>query len=111
MKLLLDANLSWRLIPKLLEYFPESTHVEAFSGTKVLTDREIWEYSKKNGYIIVTNDEDFVSLLDFHGFPPKVLLLKTNNQSNSYIEALLLKHREEISKLGITPDYGLLEVC
>ena len=49
--------------------------------------------------IIVTNDEDFLNLINLKGFPPKVILLKTSNQSNNYIESLLIKHVQDIKLL------------
>lgn len=55
------------------------------------------------------NDEDFLNLANLKGFPPKILL-KTGNQSNSYIEALLIKHKADIQSLHQSDDYGILEL-
>ena len=60
--------------------------------------------------IIVTNDEDFFNLINLKGFPPKVILLKTGNQNNSYIESLLIKHVQDIQLLQDNPEVGLLEI-
>ena len=73
-------------------------------------DIEIWNYSLANDAIIVTNDEDFLDFANIKGFPPKVILLKTGNQSNSYIEALLIKHKSDIHSLYQSDDYGILEL-
>jgi predicted nuclease of predicted toxin-antitoxin system len=57
-------------------------------------DNEIWEFALQNSLIIVTNDDDFVNLISIKGFPPKVVLLRTGNQSNDYIEELMIKHKK-----------------
>ena len=59
MKLLIDANLSWRLVKLISKSFPGSIHVSK-TGLKIpAIDKQIWDWAKKNGYTIVTNDEDF----------------------------------------------------
>ena len=63
-----------------------------------------------NEFIIVTNDEDFIDLLNLKGYPPKIILLKTGNQSNQYIEMLLIKHKENIRSFYNNNDIGLLEI-
>ena len=60
--------------------------------------------------IIVTNDSDFYYLLNQKGFPPKIILLKTGNQSNNYIESLLIKHTVDIFDLNKSTAYGFLEI-
>ena len=109
-KLLLDANISWRLVHKLKSYFDDCFHVDKTSLTIPAKDIEIWEYAKVNGLILVTNDEDFSDFSVVKGFPPKVVLLRTGNQSNEFIEALLIQYKTAIVNLGSSYDYGLLEL-
>ena len=99
MKLLLDANVSWRLATRLKLHFNDCLHVDHVDLAVPAKDIEIWSYALSNHFIIVTNDEDFVNLLNVKGFPPKIILLKTGNQSNNYIEALLIKHKSDIQSL------------
>jgi predicted nuclease of predicted toxin-antitoxin system len=73
-------------------------------------DIDIWNYALDKNFIIVTNDEDFLNLLNVKGFPPKVVLLKTGNQSNSFILELLIKHAKDIDALNKSSDYGVLEL-
>ena len=73
-------------------------------------DIEIWNYALANKLMIVTNDEDFLNFSNMKGFPPKIILLKTGNQSNNYVEALLVKHKSEIQSLYQSEDYGILEL-
>lgn len=110
MKLLLDANVSWRLSDKLKHYFKDCFHVDNIGLRMPASDNDIWKYAKANELIIVTNDDDFVNLLNFKGYPPKIVLLKTGNQSNQYIEKLLIKHKENIHSFYNNNEIGLLEI-
>lgn len=110
MELLLDANLSWRLTKKLQSYFEACYHVDNIGLSVPAADIEIWNYALTNDLIIVTNDDDFLNLANTKGFPPKVVLLKTGNQSNAYLEQLLIKHKEEIVGLYRSTEYGFLEI-
>ena len=110
MKLLLDANVSWRLAARLKLHFEECLHVDYIGLNIPPKDIEIWNYALANNVIIVTNDEDFLDFANIKGFPPKVILLKTGNQSNIYIEALLIKRKADIQSLHQSDDYGILEL-
>ena len=110
MKLLLDENISWRLVVKLKSYYEEVLHI-SFSGLpKPIGDTQIWEYAKEHDYIIITNDSDFINLAGTQGFPPKVVLLLTGNQSSSYLYSLLIDKQIEIEALNATNDYGIVEI-
>jgi|SRR6185437_1887969 len=110
MKLLLDANVSWRLVKLLEDKFPGTEHADMLDLSKPPKDSEIWECALTNGYTIITNDDDFNILLQRKGFPPKVIMLKTGNQSTKYLSEILKKHAEEISDFISNPEYGLLEI-
>jgi predicted nuclease of predicted toxin-antitoxin system len=110
MKLLLDANLSYRMISVLKQHFDDCFHVDSIGLTVPAKDSEIWNYARKNDLIIVTNDEDFIDFLNVKGFPPKVVLLKTGNQSRLYITNLLIQRKTEILSLSTSSDIGLLEI-
>jgi predicted nuclease of predicted toxin-antitoxin system len=110
MKLLLDANISWRLAAKLKEHFDACFHVDYIGLPVPAKDSEIWDYALTNNLIIVTNDEDFINLVNIKGFPPKIVLLRTGNQSTKFIEALLIKHLSNIKALLESSESGLLEI-
>lgn len=110
MKLLLNANLSWRMINTLKEHFDDCFHVDHVDLKVPATDIDIWSYAKANQLIIVTNDDDFADLVNLKGFPPKVVLLKTGNQSRLFLTNLLILRKEEIQQLNTLQDIGLLEI-
>ncbi|EON79255.1 hypothetical protein ADIS_0260 [Lunatimonas lonarensis] len=110
MKLLLDANMSWRLSRKLSSHFEDCFHVDNIGLAMPAKDLDIWKYALINDLIIVSNDIDFLNLANSRGFPPKVVLLRTGNQSNAYLEHLLVKHKKDIGELYSSTEYGFLEI-
>jgi len=92
MKLLLDQNLSHRIVKSLIDVYPESTQVSILQMDKA-TDKEIWNYAQKLDYAIVTLDADFHEYSMLKSGPPLVIWLKCGNQPKKVIlEKLLLNH-------------------
>lgn len=92
MKLLLDENLSRRLLPFLHADFPDSSQV-ALIGLERATDHAIWLHAKNHGYVIVTQDADFEELSTVYGCPPHVIWIRGENMPKASILNLLLKNR------------------
>jgi predicted nuclease of predicted toxin-antitoxin system len=87
-KLLLDENLSSRLIESLADLYPKSAHVHACKlGSS--EDNAIWEYAKAHGFAIVSKDSDFAERSVLYGSPPKIVWIRAGNCSTSAIEELL----------------------
>jgi len=73
MKLLFDENLSPKLPSLLKNEFPGSRHVRD-CGLKGKTDREVWEYARREGFMIASKDSDFLQRSIIQGAPPKVVV-------------------------------------
>lgn len=89
-RLLLDENLSIRLLPVLADRYPDSQHVEVAIGRSA-TDEAIWSYAQGAGLLIVTRDEDFQRLSVWRGAPPKVVWIRNGNSSTRAVAELLLR--------------------
>ena len=85
MKLLLDANISRRLIPRISGTFPDSSHVTLLDLGDA-TDDEIWRYAIDHGFSIRSKDEDFHQRALVSGSPPKVIWVRLGNYTTSAIE-------------------------
>ena len=109
MRILLDANISWKLSGILKQNFGECAHVDSIGLDVPAKDIEIWDYALENGYIIITKDNDFVDLMRINGFPPKVVLLRTGNNSRQELAELLINSKQMIEDLE-NNDFGLLEI-
>ncbi|MGH8190043.1 MAG: DUF5615 family PIN-like protein [Rhodanobacteraceae bacterium] len=99
MKLLLDENLSLRMLADLEGVFPGSNQVVKL-GFETAGDAAIWTYAREHGYALVTKDSDFHELATLYGSPPKIIWIKCGNRPRWYITNLLLKHRDEIVTFG-----------
>ena len=109
MKLLLDANLSWRITTTLSKHFGECVHVNKTELSKPAKDTEIWDYAAANGYTVVTQDSDFLNLFETRGFPPKIILLRVGNIDRKTAEKILVSSKTAIIELE-NSEYGLLEI-
>lgn len=107
MKLLLDANLSPRLLRRLAASFPESRHVDSV-GARAWTDKAVWDYAGFHGYTIVSKDNDFRQLSFLHGPPPKVVWLSVGNAGTNAIGELLEGSSGVIEDFLRNPEEGLL---
>lgn len=95
MKLLLDENLSRRLVPFLQPVYPGSTQV-ALIGLEQASDRDIWQYARDNDYVIVTKDSDYYDLSLLLGAPPPVIWMQTGNTDKAAVLGLLLDNAQVI---------------
>jgi predicted nuclease of predicted toxin-antitoxin system len=75
MKLLFDQNLSPALVQKLADLFPGSTHTEP-AGLTRSDDLSIWEYCQREGFVVVSKDNDFGFLAMQRGTPPKAICIR-----------------------------------
>lgn len=95
MRLLLDENLSRRIVPFLQQAYPGSTQV-ALVNLEAQDDMAIWEFAKAYGHVIVTRDADFLDLSQLKGQPPQIIWLRTPNLSRGATLALLLNNQARI---------------
>jgi len=109
MKLLLDENISFRVLNSISTVFPGSAHV-AKEQTQVRRDAEIFDYARQNEFTILTFDEDFYELQLMHGYPPKIIWLRFGNSSNLKVISKLLDNQTSIISFISNPDSGILEI-
>jgi predicted nuclease of predicted toxin-antitoxin system len=109
MKLLLDENLSRRIVPFIQNSFPGSTQV-ALIGLELVNDRVIRQYAIDNGYIITTQDADFYEMSLIHGQPPKIVWLKMGNQSKTATIKTLLDNQQAIEQALIIDNKACIEI-
>jgi predicted nuclease of predicted toxin-antitoxin system len=109
MKLLVDQNLSFKLCQMIGDLFPDSSHVRSH-GLSEMADRALWEFAKANGFAIVTQDVDFAEMAALSGPPPKVIWLRTGNQTTAIIAALLRRHTQIIQSFEDDDGTACLEI-
>ena len=109
MKLLLDQNLSRKLINRLADIFPDSSHVQ-FHALAEVNDSKIWEFAKNHDFCIVTQDAYFPELSQLKGSPPKVIWLRCGNMPTSRVEIILLSSVEIIRQFMNNASLDCLEL-
>ena len=91
MRLLFDQNISYRIVNKLSDCYPDCEQVRHL-GLMNAKDIDIWDYARNNNYVIVTFDADFYDISLVNGCPPKIILLRTGNMPTNQIADLLRKN-------------------
>lgn len=99
MKLLLDENLSDRIISRIIDLYPDSAHVKTLNLINT-DDGIIWNYARDNNYVIVSKDSDFHQRSILYGHPPKFIYLKIGNSPTSKIVNILRNNFTIISEFN-----------
>ncbi len=110
MKLLLDHNLSPRIVARLVDAFPGSEHVST-AGLATADDLMVWAYAAVHDMAIVTKDSDFSDLSVLRGAPPKVIWLRIGNCTTEAAVQVFLSRREVIDAFLQDPAVGLLSLA
>lgn len=109
MKLLLDHNLSHKLVTRLTDIYPGSTQTRLLGFARA-ADPEIWFHARTHGFVIVTKDNDFAELAVLRGAPPKVVWLRMGNCGSAAVEHLLRTHLSVISDFAEDAERVVLEL-
>jgi len=89
MKLLIDMNLSPKLVNMLTDIGIESVHWYEI-GAPNAKDTEIMAYAKEHDYIVLTCDLDFSAILSAtHGQKPSVVQMRTHGFSTDKVAELV----------------------
>lgn len=107
MKLLLDENLSRKLVSRLADLYPEMAHV-ADVGLISSSDHRIWEFARAQSSVIVSADSDFYELATTKGPPPKVVWLRRWVHSMKDAEHVLRRDAVRIAAFASDPELGVL---
>lgn len=107
MSLLLDQNLSRRLVVELEPDFPGVTHV-ALLNMDTEEDEAIWNFAAENHLAIVTKDKDFYQRSLVRGHPPKIIHLKLGNCTTQQVLTILSNQAGHIRQFLNHPDKAYL---
>jgi predicted nuclease of predicted toxin-antitoxin system len=110
MKVLIDQNISYRIVPQIESLFDFLTHVK-FLGWIDWNDHDIFMTARDQKYdAVITLDEDFNKLLLQHGTPPKIIWIKTGNCSTSKLVEVITTHGQIILDFLSDDTYDCLEL-
>ena len=110
MKILLDENISYRLLMRIAAAFPDAQHVKDLGLTHV-NDHTIFKEACKFGFdAIITNDDDFQNILIERGAPPKIIWIRTGNCSTAFLSEVILRNVAIIQAFIEDPMLDSLEI-
>ena len=109
MKLLFDQNISHRILNHIQDILPEAKQLRDL-GLENNSEKQIWEYAKKSAYIIVTFDGDFYDFSLVWGHPPKIIWIRTYNQTTKNVGEIIRKYIDKIQDFQNDNDLACLEI-
>lgn len=102
MTLLIDQNLSPKLVNRLVDLFPGSKHVQSVR-LDCANDEQVWEHARLNG-----KDEDYNILSVMRGSPPKVSWLQLGNCTTVQVETVFRARFADVEAFEQDPSVGTL---
>jgi predicted nuclease of predicted toxin-antitoxin system len=107
LKILLDENLSRRLVPALNARWPGSSQV-ALLGLERASDADLCAYAAAQGFVICSKDDDFHRLVAARGYRPQLIHVALGNASNDQILSALLSAADRIEQALADPLTGVV---
>ena len=109
MKLVFDNNLSHKLVVRLEDIFPGSTHVMVEQLDEA-DDQTIWAFALEHGFAILSKDSDYSDLSVIRGSPPKVIWLQIGNCRVEDVEKIIRENIQAVSDFLNDPNSDLLSI-
>lgn len=109
MKLLLDENISRRILSALEPTFPGSSHVVT-EGLESASDAVVWAHARSGDFVIVSKDDDFIALSNLDPHPPRLIKLSLGNCSNTQVLDALLQQQALIESAFADPSISVVEL-
>ncbi|UTW66119.1 DUF5615 family PIN-like protein [bacterium SCSIO 12643] len=97
MKLLIDQNISKRIIDSISDIFPGSLHI---TGTQLsnYSDLEVWNYALKNDFILISTDPEVFDRCVLSEDSPKTVFVFSEIMTTNKMEWALRINQEDIER-------------
>ena len=79
-------------------------------GLERADDEIIWDYAQEHGFVIVTQDSDFIDWNKIRGAPPKIIWIRCGNQPLAETEQRIRACAQAIAILETNSDLEIVEV-
>lgn len=87
--IILDVHIPHSLALWITSNFQLECYSATYLNLREAEDNEIFLIARDRNAIVITKDDDFVSLLTRYGSPPKVIWLTCGNTSKSRLKEIL----------------------
>ena len=109
--ILCDENLSYRVIKKIEHEFPGIRHVSRLGLGPSPEDETIFLTARRLQLpLLVSNDQDFLTLIKRWGPPTKLILRRTGNIAVARLAELLIERKQPILDFLQDPGREVLEL-
>lgn len=110
MKIVIDQNISFRIIPHITHLFSEVAHVRSLGWTD-FPNILIFRNAKQQEFdTILTLDEDFENIILENSPPPKILWLRVRNCSTIHLAEIIINKIEIINEFLNDKELDCLEI-
>lgn len=109
MKLLLDENLSRRLVPALQARYPGTSQL-ALLGLERATDAQICAHAAQHDFVVCSKDDDLQRLVAARGYRPRLVHLALGNVSKDAVLAALLAAADRLHLAFDDPATGVVVI-
>ncbi|MDZ7935528.1 MAG: DUF5615 family PIN-like protein [Emticicia sp.] len=110
MKIVIDQNISFRIIHQIEHLFTKVEHIRTLGWTDA-PDIIIFRNAKQQKFdAILTLDEDFDNLILENGTPPKILWLRVRNCSTAHLAKIIALKIEIINEFLNDKELDCLEI-
>ena len=103
MKLLIDQNISHRIIDSISDIFPDSIHVKDIHLLHN-SDLELWEFALNNTYVLVTTDVEACNRNVLENNGPKIICVSSEVVTTTKVEWVLRVHFDTIEQFITAED-------
>ena len=90
--------------------FSEVVHSAELKIKQPADDILLWDYAKKNGFTIVSKDDDFMKIVLLRKAPPKLIYLKTYNLNTKKLVDLILENKDKIITFIHSDENDIFEI-
>lgn len=110
MKIVIDQNISFRIIQHINHLFADVAHIRTLGWTDA-PDIVIFRNAKQQGFdAILTLDEDFDNIILENSPPPKILWLRVRSCSTSHLAQIIVNKIEVINEFLKDKELDCLEI-
>lgn len=86
-----------RLSIWLKQHGQAAIHASDLPGGTTLPDSTLWEMARRDGWILVSKDSDFLDMMLVNGSPPRLVYIALGNCSNARLIAHLESQWDRIT--------------
>ena len=97
MKLLIDQNISHKIIDSISDIYPNSIHVTELTLTEG-SDLEIWEFALTNDFVFLTTDPETCNRNVISERSPKIICIQSEVITTTKVEWTLRVNQESIEQ-------------